>query len=180
LPTCKLDAATGDSLGVIPGNSIWTGGITWDGTYLWTVGYAGGMKIFKQDPATGAVLGSFPVIYSAQASGLDWDGSVFYYGSSVGEDGGDGRIHTYTPDGTHLSSFPSPRNSTDPRGVAFDGVNAWVTLDGADSLFVVNPADGEVLRVLSVPGRIGSPEIVGDYVLTVRSGTPKRLFGIVP
>lgn len=84
------------------------------------------------------------------------------------------------PISTHLSSFPSPRNSPNPRGVAFDGVNAWVTLNGVDSLFVVSPTDGEVLRVLSVPGRIAGPEIVGDYVLAIRTGTPKRLYRIVP
>ena len=180
LPTYKLDAVTGDSLGTIPGNSAWTGGITWDGTYLWTVGSAGGMRIFKQDPANGDVLDSFVVIYSAHASGLDWDGSVFYYGSSVGTDGGDGHIHVYTPGGAEVSSFPSPRGSEDPWGVAFDGVNAWVTIDGSDSLYVVDPADGDIVRTVYVPGLAGSVEIVDDHLLVVTAGDPHQLVRIVP
>lgn len=180
--TYKLDAVTGDSLGTIPGNSGWTGGITWDGAYLWTVGYAGGTKLFKQDPEDGSIEGSFNAIYSAHSSGLDWDadGGVFYYGSSVGTSGGDGAIHVYTPDGTHVSSFPSPRGSDDPRGVAFDGVNAWVVIDGSDSLYVVDPSDGDVLRVIDTPGRSAGIEIVDDHVLVILSGSPARLARVVP
>ena len=178
-PTYKLDAVTGDSLGAIPGNSAWTGGITWDGTYLWTTGGAG---VIKQDPADGSIEGSFNAIYSAHSSGLDWDavGGVFYYGSSVGSSGGDGAIHLYTPDGTHTSSFPSPRGSDDPRGVAFDGVNAWVVIDGSDSLYVVNPSGGDVLRVIDVPGRTAGIEIVNDHVLVILDGPPLRLARVTP
>jgi hypothetical protein len=178
--TYKLDAVTGDSLGTIHGNSAWTGGIAWDGAYLWTVGYSGGMQLFKQDPASGDVLGSFPIVYSAHASGLAWDGSVFYCGSSANDREGDGQIHVYTPDGTHMSSFPSPRGSLSPWGVAFDGVNAWVVIDGSDSLYVVDPTDGAVLRVVDAPGRTGGVEIVDDHVLVILGGDPARLARVTP
>jgi hypothetical protein len=180
LPTYKLDAVTGDSLGSIPGNSQWTGGITWDGTYLWTVGYAGGMKLFKQNPATGSIVSSFPIVYSATASGLDWHDGLFYCGSSVSGTEGDGHIHIYDAGGTEMGSFPSPHDSEDPRGVAFDGVNAWVKIQGSDSLFVVDPEDGEVLRTLYVPGITGALEIIEGYVVAVVTGNPLRLRRIVP
>jgi hypothetical protein len=180
LPTHKLDAATGDSLGSIPGNGQYTGGAAWDGTYLWTAGWAGGSRIFKQDPATGAILSSFPVVYSAQTSGLDWSGTVFYYGSSVGGSGGDGHIHLYAADGVHLGSFPSPYNSEDPQGLAFDGVNAWVVIAEYDSLFVVDPDDGEVLSSIYVPGIIGTVEIIDGYVVVAVTGNPIKLRRVVP
>jgi hypothetical protein len=181
-PTWKLDAVTGDSLGSIPGNSIWTGGITWDGTYLWTVGSAGGMRMFKQDPADGSIEDSFPTIYSAQSSGLDWDpdAGVFYYGSSANEDDGDGDIHVYSSTGTHLSSFPSPRGSDAPRGVAFDGENAWVVIEGRDSLYMVDPGDGAVLGVIGVPDLRGGIDIMNDHILVMVAGVPRRLATVVP
>ena len=120
------------------------------------------------------------MLFRSRADSTDAVGGVFYYGSSVGSSGGDGAIHLYTPDGTHTSSFPSPRGSDDPRGVAFDGVNAWVVIDGSDSLYVVNPSGGDVLRVIDVPGRTAGIEIVNDHVLVILDGPPLRLARVTP
>lgn len=179
--TYKLDAITGDSLGTLPRNSAWTGGAAWNGEYLCTTGWAGGSRIFKQNPTTGDFVGSIPVIYSADMSGLDWDpeAGVFYYGSSVGTLGGDGHIHRYSTDGIHLSSFPSPRGSQQPRAVAFDGVNVWVAISQTDSLFVVDPDDGDVLRVVPAPGRIRGIHVMDDHVIVILEN-PFRLARMVP
>jgi hypothetical protein len=146
--TIKIDPATGDSVGAIPGNSGWTGGVAWDGQYIWTTGYQGGMKMFKQDPSNGDILESFPITYSGDCGGFDWDGEAFYQGSDATPSQGDGLIHRYAPDGTHLSSFPSPRGSVDPRGVAYDGRDLWIAIQDADTLYVVDPTDGSVLRTV--------------------------------
>lgn len=125
------------------------------------------------------------MVYSANMSGLDWDAEagVFYYGSSAGSSGGDGHIHVYSSAGTHLSSFPSPRGSETPQGVAFDGENAWVVIANSDSLYVVDPDDGEVLRVIGVPDRIDGIDIMNDHILVMLKdlwNVPRVFATIVP
>lgn len=185
LKTLKIDAATGDSLAVIPGPKENTGGIAWDGQYLWTADWLGAPKIFKQDPADGSVLASFVVVYTGGCGGLDWTGEVLYYGSDKHISLGDGRIHTYSRDGTHLSSFASPAGSLHPRGVAYDGRDLWVTIDESDTLYVVDADDGAVLRTVPYPERyVGGVfpgiVIVGDYVWALVGRSPADLVRVVP
>jgi glutamine cyclotransferase len=185
-PTLKLDLASGDSLGTIPGNSAWTGGIAWDGEYVWTAGWQGASKLFKQDPVDGTVLGSFPVVYSGHSGGLDWNGEVFFYGSSTTDTQGDGLVHVYTAQGANLYSFACPRGSTHPRGLAYDGRDLWVTTSDADTLYVVDANDGTVLRAMPFPEPSEEPMgqglvVVGDYVWMIAgTGMPGDIIRMVP
>jgi hypothetical protein len=185
--TIKIDPATGDSVGAIPGNSAWTGGTAWDGEYIWTTGWQGSMKAFKQDPLNGDVLETFNVTYSGDCGGLDWDGEAFYQGSDEASGQGDGSIHKYAPDGTHLLSLPSPRGSIDPRGLAYDGRDLWVAIQDRDTLYVVDPADGTVLRTVphldgGANGNSRGIVVVGDYLWAVLNTLPDppELGRIVP
>ena len=175
--TIKIDPATGDSVGAIPGNSGWTGGAAWDGQHIWTTGWQGGAKAFKQDPLNGDVLETFSVTYSGDCGGFDWDGEAFYQGSDEASGQGDGHIHKYAPDGTHLLSFPSPRGSIDPRGVAYDGRDLWVAIQDRDTLYVVDPADGAVLRTVphlegGANGNSRGIVVVGDYLWAILNTWP--------
>jgi len=166
--TIEIDPATGDSLGTISKPGGYTGGIAWDGEYLWVCdSYMGGAKIIKQDPSSGNILDYFSVVYTAQCGGLDWDGEAFYYGSDQSSSGldGDGLIHKYLPDGTELLSFASPGGSMSPQGMCYDGQDLWVTIVERDTLYVVDADDGSVLR--TVPHSEVGYNGVGRGVLVV-------------
>ena len=166
-PTLKVDPATGDTLPAIPKPGGYTGGIAWDGEYIWVCDYLGETKIIKQDPSTGDVLDSFSAAYTAQCGGLDWDGEAFYHGSDQNDAGtlGDGLIHKYSPDGTELLPFASPGGSMSPQGVCYDGQDLWVTIDERDTLYVVDANDGSVLR--TVPYTDAGSGALGRGVLVV-------------
>ena len=133
----KIDPATGDTLLSLATPDLWPGGVASDGDHLCVVGYV--KYSGSLDPVTGAEITHFDVIYSTYSAGLAWDGESFFYGSWKSASGGDGHIHKYAPDGTHLLDFPSPDDSQTPHGVAYDGENLWVTTDITDSLFVMDP-----------------------------------------
>ncbi|TKJ39695.1 hypothetical protein CEE37_10470 [candidate division LCP-89 bacterium B3_LCP] len=82
----KVDM-TGNIVGHINSPALWPGGITWDGSHLWVTDYVGGPVICKVDPMTGAVVTSFPIVYSSYWAGVAWDGQYLYYGTNTGSPG---------------------------------------------------------------------------------------------
>lgn len=168
----KVDPTSGDTLYSIPSPDLWPCGVTWDGSHLWI---SGAERVREVDPITGEVLDDFTVIYSRYAAGLAWDGQIFYHGSGGETGGADGRIHKYSPDGTHLGAFDSPNGDPSLGGLAFDGAHLWVAMRYDDSLYVVQPDDGTVLRAVYVQGRAGDVTVLGDYVWTRSGGPPARV-----
>jgi len=175
----KADPVTGAIIDSISGLTNWTGGITWDGTSLWVKD--GGMMA-ERDPVTGATISSWPVVYSGQHGGATWDGAELYVGSDFTGSNGDGLIHTYTPDGTETGTIPSPRGSMRPRALSYDGEHLWVIInEAADTLYVVDPDDGEVLRTVGVgmSGQVVTIEVDYAWVVTA-TGRSLAFTRIVP
>ena len=171
----KVDPSSGDTLYSIHSPDLWPCGVTWDGTCLCVTGY---LKLRKVDPLTGDVLDEFSIILSHHAGGLAWDGENFYHGSRGDYDGADGRIHKYAADGTHLSAFDSPHGNVWMNGLAFDGENLWVTVSPDDSLYVLDPNTGDVLRAVPLSGQTGDVAVLDDYVWTLLDGNTLAL--VVP
>lgn len=157
----KLDHTTGHAFLSIATPDRWPGGITWAGSELWVTGYD---KACRLDPSDGTLMIQFPAVHSAQAGGLAWDGEVFYHGSFSGDSDGDGLIHVYAIDWTHLSAFPAPRGSLEPTGLAFDGEYLWATISRQDSVYVLHPTDGHVIRALALEHLDGDITIFEDHL----------------
>jgi len=69
-----------------------------------------GLKLFKIDPNTGAILSQFPVTYSYYWAGLAWDGANLYYGWNGNPSLPiPGSIIKYSPTGAVLDSMTVPR-----------------------------------------------------------------------
>jgi hypothetical protein len=169
----RIDPASGAALDTLLAPSTWPGGLVWDGSALWVADYSGGARLFRVDPQSGDVLESFPVVYSASGSGLAWTGDGFYFASDRGDTEGDGDIHRYARDGAHLGAFDAPQGSEHPDGLGYDGVNLWVTIEGSDSLYVVDPRDGSPRGSVHAGRRIGSFTFVEGYLWThYRDGGP--------
>ncbi len=175
----KADPGTGAIVDSIDGLTNWTGGITWDGTSLWV---KDGGSMIERDPVTGATVSSWPVVYSGQHGGAAWDGTELYVGSDYTGSNGDGLIHKYTTDGTETGTIPSPRGSLRPRALSYDGEHLWVIINSsADTLYVVDPDDGEVQRTVgvSMSGQVVTIEDGYAWVVTT-VGADIALTRIVP
>ncbi len=127
-----------------PASATTGGGMEWDGTNLWFIAEQDA-RLFKLDPATGAVLDSFSLPDSASGDpnswGLAWDGQYLWH-SQYGA--GRARIFKLDPaTGAVLYSFPPPRSSI--LGIAWDyGYLCGVDI-GRDVLYRMNPADSSVV-----------------------------------
>ncbi len=177
----QIDPASGDTLRSIPAPRLWPGGLVAVGEMLWVSDFLGGPQLIELDPATGEIVSSFEVVYSAHSSGLAWDGERFYYGSAVGDSGGDGRIHVYSAEGTHITDFETPGGAVDPLGLSFDGVHLWATSELTGLLFALDPGDGTVLFTLEVPCVFGDLVIAGGYIWTFCFvGAEPELARIIP
>jgi hypothetical protein len=157
----KLDHKTGHAFLSIATPDKWPSGITWAGSELWVTGYK---KACRLDPSDGKVLSQFTAVYSAQSGGLAWDGEVFYHGSFIGASEGDGMIHIYNTVWTHVDSFPAPRGSLEPTGLAFDGEYLWATVNSVDSVYVLDRTDGGVIRALELEELDGGITLFEDHL----------------
>jgi hypothetical protein len=176
----KVAAGTGAPLDTLPAPRTWPGGLVWDGSALWVADALDGPHLFRIDPVSGEILERFPVVYSASGGGLAWTGESFFFGSEPNGDEGDGDIHHYARDGSHLGSFRSPRGSTEPAGLAYDGVNLLVTIQGSDSLYAVSPVDGGTRWVNHMGRGIGFFTLVDGYIWMVYRDGGLRLGRVVP
>jgi len=145
----------------------WPGALAFDGSDLWVTDNTipgEHSRLFQVDPATGLPHGSFPVEFTNRASGLDFRDGVFFHGAALGNTAGDNRIHEYDADGNELLSLGAPEETEGPRGLAFDGVDLWVTGYGSEKVFVVDATTGAVERSLDLPGNLGKPLLVNGYL----------------
>lgn len=96
-------------------------GVAWDGKYLWQ-GTAGSVNnLFRLDPATGTVLGTFTVPGGVQ--GVAWDGR-FLWVSTVAS-GGVTDIYRYDRSGTMIEKFAAPTQLKTLGDLDSDGTNLW-------------------------------------------------------
>ena len=123
-------------------------GLGWDGSSLWMVSDQD-QTIYKLDPATMAVLDSFPTPTASWSFGLDHDG-VDLWG-----DVDDPQLVYRLDDSTGavLNSFASPFAA--PNGVAHDGAMIWHSAFSMD-LALMNPSTGATVRTIPAPGN-GNP-----------------------
>jgi hypothetical protein len=166
----KIDPATGDTLLSHGPPNGWPNGIAYDGASFWVSDYRDGMMMFEMDPLTWTEISTFPIQYSSFPGGLAWDGGCLYHGSQIGDAdprSADGRIHKYATDGTEIAAFDSPRGLTQPCGLAYDGEHLWVSILDRDTLYVVDPEDGTVLRAVPTPFQNHGIAVLDDHVWAV-------------
>jgi DNA-binding beta-propeller fold protein YncE len=106
-------------------------GLAFDGTNLWVS--KNGSNTVTKLALDGQTLGTFPV--GQQPIGLVFDGAAIWVANS-----GAGTISKLALDGALLGTFasstpeagqqPPPPQSIKPYGLAFDGVNVWVSNSG--------------------------------------------------
>jgi hypothetical protein len=173
----KYSPITSDSLYSLRGPDTWPGGIEWDGEYLCVTGY---LKIRRVNQATGAVVNEFDVVYSSGGSGLAWDGEVFYFPSRHSGSGGDGKIHKYAADGSHLGSYDSPRGSLYPTGLGYDGRHLWAKVAGIDTLFVLDPEDGDILGLVPILEGAWDVAFIDGYLWVLGKTGGYKLSRVVP
>lgn len=175
----KYDPGTEDSLYSVPSPDSWPTGIEWDGNYLCVTGY---LKLRRLNQAAGIVVNDFDVAYSAYGGGLAWDGEVFYFGSHWDiRGGGDGLIHKYAAEGTHLGSYASPRGSLKPMGLAFDGMYLWSKVADRDTLYVLDQEVGNIVWQVPLAAEdVRDLAFIDDYVWVLGYSGGYRLTRLVP
>jgi hypothetical protein len=174
----KLSATTCAKIDSIDGLTNWTGGLDYDGEHLWVYE---NQFVHERDPATGERPSYFAACYSAFVGGVAWDGQRFYVGSDkAGAGDGDGLIHVHSADGAETGTIPTPGGSDSPRGLACDGENLWVVIEGGDTLYCVNPDDGSVRRTVAFDTGHGDLTVRDGYLWTFTSGSPRQLTKVVP
>jgi hypothetical protein len=103
------------------------GGLAFDGTHLWYTTYNQGSNsgvLYRLDPNTRAVLASWPLPF--EAHGIAWDGTQLRIADTRTEP----RIRSYDRDGNLLGSQLVDADTTNFRGIAWDGVRLWGIDDG--------------------------------------------------
>ena len=126
------------------GNTVnvgsFTSGIIFDGEHIWTASQGTG-DIVEVDPATGAVLASYPT--GGQPEEMAYDGAniwvALYYSNAVA------KIQAST--GTILGTYSV---DSSPDGVAFDGSHIWVVNQGSNNVTELAPSTGATVGTFPV------------------------------
>lgn len=74
----KRTYPTGSIIAVYDVRPIWSGGLAYDGTYLYTTDLWDSFHIYKFDPLRGTIVGSFPYTPGFMAGGLTYGGRFLY------------------------------------------------------------------------------------------------------
>ena len=116
-------------------------GLAYDGAILYVSDEGGYRTVYKLNPTTGAVLGSFPQGPNPNDIVYDWHGHLFV--SDIGS-----RVYEITTDGIAVNSFALPFRGG---AIAFDGTNLYITdFDGYSVL--VTDRLGTTVRQFDLPG----------------------------
>jgi hypothetical protein len=106
-------------------------GLAWDGTYLWQGTAGSANNLFRLDPATGAILGTFTVPGGVQ--GVTWDGRDLWV-STVASNGVT-YIYRYDRSGTMIDKFAAPAQLKHLGDLDSDGTNLWAVDSQSDTLY---------------------------------------------
>ena len=79
---------------------IWSGGLAYDGTYLYTTDVWDSFHIYKFDPERGTIVGSFPYTPGLMAGGLTYGGRFLYFTEYLA-----GYLYKLNTGGSIVSSF---------------------------------------------------------------------------
>ena len=97
-------------------------GITWDGTYLWVVGY-GSDSAYKYNTSGTYQSVSFSIAsQDSSPEDIAWDGTSFWV---LG--GNTDTVYKYNASGVYQNvSFSVASEESSPEGIAWDGTSLWV------------------------------------------------------
>jgi len=151
----QLDPRDGEILAIIPYAGISPQGLAYDGRNLWQSDI-GGRLIYKLDPVTGEIRGSFtaPGPSNCQPIGLGWDGHDLWNADSRDPE----RLWQVDTLGTVLDSIPAPGDS--PYGLAWGAGYIWVSqndLGDVGLICQIDPETGELENSFECPGGGTSP-----------------------
>jgi hypothetical protein len=106
-------------------------GLAWDGAYLWQGTGGSANNLFRLDPSTGAILGTFTVPGGVQ--GVSWDGRDLWV--STVSSGGATYIYRYDRSGTMIDKFAAPAQLKHLGDLDSDGTNLWAVDSQSDNLY---------------------------------------------
>jgi len=143
----RLSLATGAVQGSVPSN--YSGGITFDGQYLWKAAY--NSPVIRCIRTTdGATVREIPGVGTQQA-GLAWDGSYLWIADQSTQ-----RIYRLNPStGAQVSSFESP--GPYPRGLAWWNGYLYHSDSHEDCIYQIDPSTGAVISKTATPMRSSAP-----------------------
>ena len=124
-------------------------GIAWDGSHVWTSD-AGTGRIYRQDPVTGRVGGSF--VFEGEPSGLAFDGECLWQADREERV----VVKLGVPGGRMLKRLSASHVQGELTGVAWDGQYLWLGDSGEEQSFLlkVQPRSGIVFHKIEVPAGV--------------------------
>lgn len=150
---------TGDVMHIIPTQSSYWQGMTWDGSYLWCSEILLG-KIHQVDPEFGTIIKTIDAP-GTMVEGLAWDGSYLWAMENGNGPNQPSALYKLDPeDGSVIDSFDNPYGVW-IHGITYDGQYLWMVDFSENLIYKVNPATGDVVHTINTPG-IGSIGLTWD------------------